>query len=690
MVDGLQLFLEDALHRRDVFEGDGALLEVVLFHLCVDNLVHQVADALFRVFGQAARCRFHGVRHHQDGLFLGERVGAGVGEQFFVGLLAGVFVFPRDVEVFRLAAAVVGGDELLDDLGQVVLLRQFQPVRHVADDHLCALLVVEVLVRVDAARLVLGEEYRILHLADVVVQGARTHQLAFGADTVGCFGGKVRHLHGVLERARNCLRHPPQQAVVDVGQLHQRDVRREAEGLFYQEKQRVGEEQQYAVHDEVGVHTAVQFRQVVFRYQLEGKVDGGVGQNHQDGGAEQLRTLRKFPQAEDGGQARRELQQDELVRIAQADGADQHRDHLREEGCPRIEEHADDDRQHGIRDDVYVEDVVRHHHRRHHAVEHDEGEQQRQTAFAVVIVLAEEVEVEHEAEHEDADVEHLPRQHQPLLPDGFATLDGLLAQAFEDVVGLPVHDFAAVDDFLSAQHDAVRPRVVVEDFLPGGFGPQGVVGEVGRQVFVERALPEQVRAVVHGVGGEQVGIRLLHGVERAGVPLVRQFVVYHHDDGCAVLPQPGELFGGEYSRAVDFGEYLLEVAEVVGGGQYAAQVCLVVVPQLLERLLLRVLVQSEVGLEGCHDAVLLSLHHPVVLVDGEVEGRHQLPVFPGLVDVELVVELAVSRHEIDNNPHRAYENKRLIEQVSEREFPVFAFEITHIGRNFCEKYKKKQ
>ena len=78
-------------------------------------------------------------------------------------------------------------------------------------------------------------------------------------------------------------------------------------------------------------------------------------------------------------------------------------------------------------------------------------------ALAVVIVLAEKVEIEHKAEHEDTYVQHLPGQHQPLLADGFTALDGFFTQAFEDVVGLLVDYLAPVDDFLPAQDDAVGP-----------------------------------------------------------------------------------------------------------------------------------------------------------------------------------------------------------------------------------------
>ena len=113
--------------------------------------------------------------------------------------------------------------------------------------------------------------------------------------------------------------------------------------------------------------------------------------------------------------------------------------------------------QHGIGNDVYVEYIVCYHNGRYHTIEHDKGEKQREVAFAVVIIFAEEVEIKHEAQYEDADVQNLPCQHQLFLPDGLAALDGLFAQAFEDIVGFPAHYLAAVDDFLPAQYDAVCP-----------------------------------------------------------------------------------------------------------------------------------------------------------------------------------------------------------------------------------------
>ncbi len=79
---------------------------------------------------------------------------------------------------------MVSGDEVLDHFGQLYLLGQLQSVGHMADDDLGALFIAQILVRVDSARLVFGEEHRILHFADVMIQRSGTYQLAFGSDAL--------------------------------------------------------------------------------------------------------------------------------------------------------------------------------------------------------------------------------------------------------------------------------------------------------------------------------------------------------------------------------------------------------------------------------------------------------------------------------------------------------------------------
>ena len=126
MVHGFQFFLEDGLDRGDVLEGNRAFLEVSFLYLTVDDFLHQVGNAFFRIFRQTSGSRFHRVGHHQDGLFLGKRIRSRILERFLVDYLIGVFVLVRDVEIFGQSRTVMRTDEVLDDLWQVVFVGQFR------------------------------------------------------------------------------------------------------------------------------------------------------------------------------------------------------------------------------------------------------------------------------------------------------------------------------------------------------------------------------------------------------------------------------------------------------------------------------------------------------------------------------------------------------------------------------------
>ena len=77
-------------------------------------------------------------------------LGPGVGECLLVRVFTGVLVFPGDIEILRFPTAMVSGDEILDYFGEIVLLGQLQPVRHMADDDLGTLLIAQILVRIDS------------------------------------------------------------------------------------------------------------------------------------------------------------------------------------------------------------------------------------------------------------------------------------------------------------------------------------------------------------------------------------------------------------------------------------------------------------------------------------------------------------------------------------------------------------
>ena len=73
-----------------------------------------------------------------------------------------------------------------------------------------------------------------------------------------------------------------------------------------------------------------------------------------------------------------------------------------------------------------------------------------------------------------------------------------------------------------------------------------------------------------------------------------------------------------------------------------------------------ILVLLIVGLEAGQDAVLLVSDHVVRLVDRKVEGSYQLAVFPGFVDVKLIVELPVTGQEVDDDCYRTDEKKGFV------------------------------
>ena len=87
-----------------------------------------------------------------------------------------MIVLPLHIEILGLTLSVVGRDEVLDDIGQVVLVGQLQSFGHVADNHLCTVYTRELFVRIDAARLVLGEIDGILCLTYIVIECSCTYQ----------------------------------------------------------------------------------------------------------------------------------------------------------------------------------------------------------------------------------------------------------------------------------------------------------------------------------------------------------------------------------------------------------------------------------------------------------------------------------------------------------------------------------
>ena len=97
-----------------------------------------------------------------------------------------MFVLIRNIEILHHSRPMVRTDEILDYFRQLMLFRQLNTIGDMTDDNLCTLLVTQTFMWIDA-RLVFGEESRIHHLANVVIQGTGTHQLTIGTDAVSSF-----------------------------------------------------------------------------------------------------------------------------------------------------------------------------------------------------------------------------------------------------------------------------------------------------------------------------------------------------------------------------------------------------------------------------------------------------------------------------------------------------------------------
>ena len=121
--------------------------------------------------------------------------------------------------------------------------------------------------------------------------------------------------------------------------------------------------------------------------------------------------------------------------------------------------------------------------------------QQQGVAQIAGVVLAEEVEVEHQAQQDDDHVEHLSQQLQTVVACRLLACCLRLVEALQDLVHLFGHDVAAVDDVLSRLHIA-------------GAGDHGVL-QVFQQ-FVGLALVEQEIALDEEVQVQLFQLLLVH------------------------------------------------------------------------------------------------------------------------------------------------------------------------------------
>ena len=147
----------------------------------------------------------------------------------------------------------------------------------------------------------------------------------------------------MLECARSLFRQFAHEVFRSVRQLNERHVAGEAEHLLDAPHQWVGEEQQHAVHGQVFIHGVIHRHDAVVLHQLHSEIDGTRHDGDQRSRAEQLGAVGELAQRIDGHQSSHQLDNDEFILVFHGGGADEHHDDMRDEGRPRVEEHAHKD-----------------------------------------------------------------------------------------------------------------------------------------------------------------------------------------------------------------------------------------------------------------------------------------------------------------------------------------------------------
>ena len=315
---------------RDVAQGQRRVVQLAVVELAAHELGDELADLLGGGVVHAAHGGLHGIGQHDDGAFLALGPAAVVAEirdidGLTVGLLQGLVVEEHDRRV-----AVVLHDDVLNLLGQAVLLGHDEAVAGMRGDDGGAHVGVGVLMRV-VADLVFLEIQGPLELADVVEIRARAGQQGIAAHGLGGGLGEVGHDDAVVVGARRLDQQAAQQGVVGIAQLQELSRGGQVEEGLRQRVQRDAQHrgQQRAAGAPQGVCEHVGHGGI--GHETDGQDDDDVGDGRHD--AAQQHLLAVGPAADDahGQQAADEGGEQEVDHggakggIAPGDkGADQH------------------------------------------------------------------------------------------------------------------------------------------------------------------------------------------------------------------------------------------------------------------------------------------------------------------------------------------------------------------------------
>ena len=237
-----------------------------------------------------------------------------------------------------------------------------------------------------------------------------------------------------------------------------------------------------------------------------------------------------------------------------------------------------------------------------------------------------------------------------------------------------VDNLAAIDDLLSALHDAAGQGNAVVKLVEAGFAALLVVYQVGGDVVVEVTLAQHLLMGCQGLIVEELLVGGDDGVDLVDLTAGGVLAADDADGTRGVLDQAG-IFRTVHDALV------VEIVKTVGDDAQivvvqARDTVAVVLVELPDLLASHLVVEGVVGLVELHQAVALGLHGFIALVDREVEGGAQLIVSPGLALFDLKGTVAASGHQ----PHDDDDGKENHPQTDEDIAPgniVFCIETAH-------------
>ena len=224
---------------------------------------------------------------------------SGIGKCLGVEGFFGVLVLPLNGEILSHSLAVVGRNKLAHHFGEGMLFRKFQSVVDVVDDDARTTHFIKVIMGIHA-RLILGEEHRILQFTNIVVQGPHTSEKGFRPNGTRHFGGEVTHLNRVIERTLCLTRHAAQESFVEVHEFDERHTGSKPKDALNEIHQGVSQELESATDSKVYVTVVVKTEDVVPRtegqstHEVETEAHKPCRKNIEECHAQHLRALGHF------------------------------------------------------------------------------------------------------------------------------------------------------------------------------------------------------------------------------------------------------------------------------------------------------------------------------------------------------------------------------------------------------------